>query len=56
MTWHIWGAIRGALVRLRCPHCKEVQARGGGPQDKVYICRSCKKSFTRAQGEPPPRS
>jgi transposase-like protein len=46
------GAI-GALVLLRCPHCKKKQARarkpGGG--SVKYRCHECHKTFTRAVGE-----
>lgn len=41
------GASAGAVVRLRCPQCGEVQARARGPKDTVYTCRNCRRSFTR---------
>lgn len=43
------GASRGAVIKLRCPHCREVQARARG--SKKYTCRKCKKPFTREEGE-----
>jgi transposase-like protein len=43
------GASRGAIVKLRCPHCREIQARARG--QKKYTCRKCKKVFTREEGE-----
>ncbi|HTQ03970.1 MAG TPA: hypothetical protein VMI54_08935 [Polyangiaceae bacterium] len=47
------GGAQGALVRLRCPSCGEVQARarkpGGGTVK--YRCRRCYKLFTREEGE-----
>jgi transposase-like protein len=47
------GGAQGALVRLRCPSCGEVQARarkpGGGTVK--YRCRRCYKLFTREAGE-----
>lgn len=42
------GASRGAVVRMRCPHCGKVQARARGAKD--YECKACGKSFTAAQG------
>lgn len=45
------GGAMGALLRLVCPHCGEVQVRGRKPKRSVYACRSCKKRFTRERGE-----
>ena len=43
------GASGGAVIKLRCPHCREIQARARG--EKKYTCRKCKKVFTRKAGE-----
>jgi transposase-like protein len=46
------GAI-GALIVLKCPHCRDKQARArkpGGSSVK-YRCRKCHKSFSRGEGE-----
>jgi transposase-like protein len=47
------GGAQGALVRLRCPRCGEIQARArkpGGASVK-YRCRACHTTFTRGAGE-----
>lgn len=47
------GGAVGTLILLRCPECREKQARarkpGGG--SVKYRCRKCHKTFSRAQGE-----
>lgn len=47
------GGIMGTLLRLRCPNCRETQARarkpGGG--SAKYRCRKCHKCFRRVDGE-----
>ena len=52
MAIFVGGAV-GTLVALRCPHCKEVQARakkpGGGRAQ--YRCRNCHRVFSREEGE-----
>jgi len=47
------GGSIGALILLRCPYCREKQARArksGGGSTK-YRCRKCYKTFSRAEGE-----
>lgn len=39
------------LVRVACPHCKEVQARVRKMPHERYRCRRCHKTFTRQEGE-----
>lgn len=46
------GASIGAVLKLRCPSCKEVQARARAPEGTVYVCRACGHSFTREEGTP----
>jgi len=47
------GGSMGTLILLRCPHCREKQARarkpGGGSAQ--FRCRKCYKTFSRGQGE-----
>lgn len=46
-----FGASFGAVLRLRCPHCFEIQAREKRPPAAApYTCRKCKKTFTLEQG------
>ena len=47
------GGAQGALVRLRCPACREVQARARKPGGGAvrYRCRACHTTFTREAGE-----
>jgi transposase-like protein len=44
------GASRGAVVALRCPHCGVVQARAREKEGTSYVCKHCRKSFTREEG------
>jgi transposase-like protein len=44
-------SIAGALIRLVCPHCGEIQARARKPEGRRYACRKCRKRFRREQGE-----
>ena len=48
------GGAHGALVKLKCPHCGEVQARARKPQGGVYACRRCHRRFARTEGEASP--
>jgi len=50
MGIYVGGAL-GALLRLTCPHCHEVQARARKPRGSVYACRRCHKRFSREDGE-----
>jgi len=45
------GASAGAVLRLQCPRCSEVQARARAPEDSSYACRKCGERFTRKQGQ-----
>lgn len=40
----------GAIVRMTCPHCGEVQARARASEEATYECRRCGKPFTAAEG------
>ena len=47
------GGAQGTLVRVRCPRCREIQARAkkpGGGRVK-YRCPYCHTTFTREEGE-----
>lgn len=44
------GASAGAVVKLRCPKCGEVQARARAPKGTTYECRKCGHPFTREEG------
>ncbi|HEV8547999.1 MAG TPA: hypothetical protein VGQ57_03205 [Polyangiaceae bacterium] len=51
------GGAQGALIRLKCPKCREVQVRArklGGAKAK-YRCRNCFTTFTREAGTPKQR-
>ncbi|MBK7583063.1 MAG: hypothetical protein IPI67_23055 [Myxococcales bacterium] len=45
------GGAMGGMIRLACPHCGEIQARGRKPKGSVYACRKCRRRFTREEGE-----
>jgi len=45
------GASAGAVLRLQCPKCSEVQARARVPEPASYACRKCGEQFTRRQGQ-----
>ncbi|MFO0571706.1 MAG: hypothetical protein U0263_39140 [Polyangiaceae bacterium] len=45
------GGALGALVKLRCPHCHELQVRARKPSGSRYACRKCHKRFDREAGE-----
>jgi transposase-like protein len=46
-----FGASFGAVVRLRCPRCWEVQAREKRPAGaQPYTCHKCKRTFTLEEG------
>lgn len=43
------GASMGAIVRLLCPKCGEVQARARAPEGTEYECRACGHGFRREE-------
>ena len=45
------GGVLAAMVRLVCPHCREVQVRARKRRRAVYVCRKCRKHFTREGAE-----
>jgi transposase-like protein len=47
-------ASRGAVVRMTCPHCGEIQARARAGDDATYTCRKCGETFTAAEGKEEP--
>ena len=51
-----YGAILGALVRVTCPKCSEVQVRSRRPPHERIVCRKCGHSFEQAAGAPMPPS
>lgn len=36
-----YGAVLGAIVRIECPKCREVQVRARKPPHVVVRCRRC---------------
>ncbi len=51
MVWIIGGAIKGAIIKLACPHCSEMQLRARAHHGGRYRCRRCNKLFTKEEGE-----
>jgi ribosomal protein L37AE/L43A len=43
-------ASMGAVVRLTCPRCGEVQARARASESATYECRKCGVPFTGREG------
>ena len=41
----VFGASQGAVVKLACPKCGEVQARARQPEGARYTCRRCGEVF-----------
>lgn len=50
------GGTAGAILKLQCPKCGEVQARAREPKGTLYECRKCGHSFTREAGSAKPSS
>ena len=50
MVWYYGAAfLQSGIIRLVCPHCKEVQARWRKPKQTRYRCLRCKRYFTRPE-------
>jgi predicted SprT family Zn-dependent metalloprotease len=45
----VGGAAIGAIMKLRCDSCGEVQARARGPEGTTYACRKCGKPIDVTQ-------
>ena len=44
------GASGGAVLKVRCPHCYEFQARARIADRASYCCKLCGKKFTKEAG------
>jgi uncharacterized Zn finger protein len=49
------GASAGAVVKLECPACGEVQARARAPKGTVYECRACGRPIPTEKPRAPKR-
>jgi transposase-like protein len=51
MVWFIPTITMGALISLKCPHCKKTQLRAKKPRGTEYVCKFCHGTFSRKDGE-----
>ncbi len=49
--WFIPAITGGALIELKCPRCKRTQLRARKPKGTGYVCKFCRASFKREEGE-----
>ncbi len=50
MAWWLFGSVSSSMIKLKCPHCGEVQMRGKRPARESYSCRACFRLFTGETG------
>ncbi len=46
----VYGASHGAVIKLQCPKCGEVQARARRDRDARYACRRCGEQLEVRRG------
>lgn len=47
----LWPSFLGGVIFVKCPHCGLTQAQPRGKEALVCTERTCRRAFTRTEGE-----